>query len=96
MRGVNETVFGCGLPLRGDMEPVASVIARRMPDANRLRFRLALLGQVKPSALAMPALRTVLVGVGRDGGGGRPGTALKTWVTKLNGYWLLGAAVCGI
>ena len=55
MRGANGTVLVCGVPLRGDMEPVASVIARRMSDANRLRLRLALPGQMKPSASSMPA-----------------------------------------
>ena len=54
-RGANGAVLVCGLPLRGDASPVTSVTARRMPEANRLRFRLALLGEIKPSASAMRA-----------------------------------------
>ena len=84
MRGANGTVFVCGLPLRGDASLVTSVIARRMPEANRLRFRLALLGEIKPSALAMPALRTVRVGVGRCGPLTRP---LAAYVGRPRQRW---------
>ena len=50
MCGANGAVLVCGLPLRADMEPDTSVIARRMAEMNRLRFRLALLGEMKPPA----------------------------------------------
>ena len=50
-----------------DVKPSSFAGTMRCPKRNRRRLRAALRVEAKPSASTMPALRSVLVGVGRFG-----------------------------
>ena len=57
------TALACALPLRADAEPAAVMVARRTPDASRLRRRWAMRGAnetafvaCRPSSSAVGAM----------------------------------------